>query len=80
MALSCRLKCAVRYLFDKCDSAGVWTPNYKLAETYVGEPFTEIEILEVDDGDQFEKFGEKILRKKKWIRIRIRTLKSLKNF
>lgn len=61
MSLSCRLKCVVRYLFDKCDSAGVWTPNYKLASIYVGEPFTEQEVLEIDDGDQFEKFGEKIL-------------------
>jgi len=50
-------------LFDKCDSAGVWTPNYKLAAIYVGETFTEAEILEVDGGDQFEKFGEKILVK-----------------
>ena len=63
MDLSCRLKCAVRYLFDKCDSAGVWVPNYKLASTYVGEPFTEDEILSVDSGDQFQKFGEKILVK-----------------
>jgi hypothetical protein len=60
MSLSCRLKCVVRYLFDKCDNAGVWTPNYKLAAIYVGEPFTESEILEIDGGEQFEKFGEKI--------------------
>lgn len=63
MGLSCRLKCAVRYLFDKCDSAGVWTPNYTLAAVYVGEPFTEKEILDVDNGEQFQKFGEKILVK-----------------
>lgn len=60
MHLSCRLKCAVRYLFDKCDNAGVWTPNYTLAAVYVGEPFLEIELLEIDGGNQFEKFGNKI--------------------
>lgn len=61
MNLSCRLKCVVRYLFDKCDNAGVWTPNYTLAKIYVGESFTEEEILRIDGGEQFEKFGEKIL-------------------
>jgi hypothetical protein len=63
MNLSCRLKCVVRYLFDKCDNAGVWTPNYTLAAVYVGEAFTEDEILKIDGGEQFEKFGEKIFVK-----------------
>jgi len=60
MCLPCRLKCVVRYLFDKCDSAGVWTPNYVLGAIYVGEQFTEEEILKIDGGEQFEKFNDKI--------------------
>lgn len=63
MSLSCRLKCVVRYLFDKCDNAGVWNPNYKLGAVFIGEPFTENEVLEIDGGEQFEKFGGKILVK-----------------
>ena len=57
MTLSCRLKCAVRYLFDKCDNIGVWEPNYILAATYVGESFTEDEILAIDGGKQFERLA-----------------------
>lgn len=63
MKLSCRLKCVVRYLFDKCDNAGVWTTNYALGAIYVGEVFTEEEILKIDGGCQFEKFGNKIFVK-----------------
>lgn len=56
MTLSCRLKCAVQYLFRKCDATGVWEPNYILATAYVGEGgFTEQEILSIDGGKQFEK-------------------------
>jgi hypothetical protein len=54
MTLSCRLKCAVQYLFRKCDATGVWEPNYILATAYVGEGgFTEQEILSIDGGRQF---------------------------
>lgn len=56
MTLTCRLKCAVQYLFRKCDATGVWEPNYILATAYVGEGgFTEQEILSIDGGRQFEK-------------------------
>lgn len=56
MTLPCRLKCAVEYLFKKCDSTGVWEPNYILAAAYVGEGgFTEAELLSIDGGKQFEK-------------------------
>jgi hypothetical protein len=58
MMLSCRLKCAVQYLFRKCDATGVWEPNYILAAAYVGEGgFTEQEILNIDGGRQFEKLS-----------------------
>jgi hypothetical protein len=56
MILSCRLKCAVEYLFKKCDATGVWEPNYILAATYVGDGgFTEQELFSIDGGKQFEK-------------------------
>jgi hypothetical protein len=56
MVLSCRLKCAVEYLFKKCDATGVWEPNYILAATYVGDGgFTEQELFSIDGGKQFEK-------------------------
>lgn len=54
--LSCRLKCAVQYVFRKCDSAGIWEPNFVIAAAYVGEGgFTEAELLAIDNGEQFEK-------------------------
>jgi hypothetical protein len=54
--LPCRLKCAVQYIFRKCDSAGIWEPNYAVAAVYVGEGgFKEGEILSIDGGTQFEK-------------------------
>lgn len=54
--LSCRMKCAVQYLFRKCDHAGIWQPNYKIAEAYIGEGgFTEQELLAIDQGRQFMK-------------------------
>lgn len=56
MDLSCRLKCAVQFLYRKCDVAGVWTPNYKIASAYIGEGgFSEPEVLDIDNGNQFEK-------------------------
>lgn len=53
--LSCRLKCAAQYIFRKCDNAGIWEPNYKIGEVYIGEPFYESEILQIDSGRQFQK-------------------------
>lgn len=55
MKLPCRLKCAVNFLFRKCDNAGIWEPNYALAGLYIGEPVAETEILVIDNGNQFEK-------------------------
>lgn len=54
--LPCRLKCAVQYIFGKCDHAGIWDPNYAIAAVYVGEGgFQEYELLAIDGGGQFEK-------------------------
>ena len=37
MALTSKHKLLIKYLFDKCDAAGVWQPNWNLATMYVGE-------------------------------------------
>ncbi|MFT3704681.1 MAG: hypothetical protein QM802_20115 [Agriterribacter sp.] len=54
MRLSCRLKCVVRHMFDKCDNVGIWEPNYIIASTYVGEDFSEADVLGINEGKQFE--------------------------
>lgn len=40
MNLSVKHKCLIRFLFDKCDAAGVWSANYVLATQYIGETIT----------------------------------------
>lgn len=55
MALKPRLKCLVRFVWDKCDLSGVWCPNWKLAQMYIGEKVSETELLKIDDGGQFIK-------------------------
>jgi hypothetical protein len=44
MSLSCKHKCLVRYIFDKCDSAGLWQPNWVLASTYIGEKVSAADL------------------------------------
>lgn len=44
MALAPKLKCLVRFMFDKCDAAGVWAPNWSLASTYIGEKIVEADL------------------------------------
>ena len=44
-------KCAFIYLFTKCDSVGVWTPNFKLAEFLVGASVAWDEILDKANGN-----------------------------
>lgn len=57
--LPCRLKCAVQYVFRKCDQAGIWEPNYLIAAAYIGEGgFTEAELLGINEGEQFEKLPD----------------------
>lgn len=55
MALSCKLKCLVKMVRDKGDISGVWSPNWKIANAYVGEPVTEEDLLSIDGGNQFKK-------------------------
>lgn len=57
MNLSPRLKCLVKMVRDKCDLSGVWSPNWIIAKTYVGEKVTEKELLEIDGGKQFVKIS-----------------------
>ena len=42
--LSCKHKCLIRFLFDKCDQSGVWSSNFALASVYIGETVTEYDI------------------------------------
>lgn len=37
-------KVLLRFLFDNCDAAGVWEPNYRLAGFIIGEPITRSDI------------------------------------
>lgn len=58
MYLSPKLKCLVKFVRDKCDIAGVWQSNWVLASTYIGEKVTEEELLNIDNGLQFEKVND----------------------
>lgn len=53
MLLSCKLKCLVKLVRDKCDLSGVWSPNWKLACDYIGEKVTAAELIAIDEGKQF---------------------------
>lgn len=43
-SLSLRSKCFWFYLVDKCDAAGVWEPNYRLASFQIGEAVAERDL------------------------------------
>ena len=60
MDLSLKHKHIVRYLFDKCDLAGVYKPNYKLMSLQIGEPcsFEDINSL---PKKQFKFFKDKVI-------------------
>lgn len=51
MDLSPKLKCLWQYINDKCDQAGMWEANFKLASMYIGEKVTE---------DDLKNFGHRI--------------------
>lgn len=55
MNLSCRDKCLVKMVRDKADLCGVWSPNWIIASTYVGEKVTEDILLKINGGEQFKK-------------------------
>lgn len=57
MKLSPKLKCLVKMVRDKCDLSGVWSPNWIIANTYIGESVTEDELLSIDGGKQFIKIS-----------------------
>lgn len=61
MKLSCKQKCLVKMVRDKCDLSGVWSPNWIIANAYIGELVTEKDLLDIDGGRQFKKIqGGKI--------------------
>jgi hypothetical protein len=45
-ALKPKMKCAVDFLFDRCDAAGVWPCDFAALSFFVGEEVTEEEILQ----------------------------------
>jgi hypothetical protein len=58
MNLPPHVKCLVKYVRDKCDCAGIWNPNFKLASVYIGETVTEEMLLTIDNGKQFKKLED----------------------
>jgi hypothetical protein len=54
MKLSPADKCLVKYVRDKCDIAGIWSPNYFLASYVIGSEVTEEKLTDIDNGKQFE--------------------------
>ena len=59
MKLTPRLKCAVDFIHDKCDVAGVWSVNMDLLNKYVNDrkKVAIKEILSIDGGRQFDEFA-----------------------
>lgn len=55
MDLPPKLKCLWIYLNDKCDQAGMWEVNYRLASMHIGETISEKDIEKF--GERLEKFG-----------------------
>lgn len=58
MSLEPRLKCLVKYVRDKCDLAGIWHPNFLLANMMIGASVQEHELLDIDAGQQFKKLHD----------------------
>lgn len=55
MTLSLKHKCIVKFIRDKADLCGVWSPNFVIASAYIGEKITEKDVFEIDKGKQFRK-------------------------
>jgi len=51
-------KCLVKYVRDKCDLAGIWKPNFTLASYVIGNKVDEEMLLNIDNGNQFEKLSD----------------------
>ncbi len=56
MKLSCKQKCLIRFIFDKCDAAGVWSANWTLASAYIGEKITERDLIPF--GNRIERLSD----------------------
>lgn len=56
MSLSPKLKCLWQYLCDKCDIAGVWSPNFKLASVHIGDEITTADMDML--GDNVKKLSD----------------------
>lgn len=54
MKLEPRLKCLVRFIWDHCDNAGVWSPNWTLARMMIGAPVSIDDIKKIDGGKRHE--------------------------
>jgi hypothetical protein len=55
-----KMKCAVRFLFDECDNAGVWIIDMETMSYFVGEEVTQNELFEKVNSDKenrIELFG-----------------------
>lgn len=55
MLLKPKIKCLVKFVRDKADLSGVWSPNWSIANSYIGEKVTEHDLLKIDGGQQFLK-------------------------
>ncbi len=44
MELKPKIKCLVQFIFSKCDQAGVWSPNWTLASSFIGEKVSATDI------------------------------------
>lgn len=58
MSLTPTEKCLVKYVRDKCDLAGIWKPNFTLATYVIGSKVDEEMLLNIDNGNQFERLSD----------------------
>jgi len=59
--LSPKIKCAVRFLFDECDNAGVWIIDMESMSFFIGETVEKEELflkVNSDKVDRIETFGK----------------------
>lgn len=45
---SMKQKLLLRFLYDNCDNAGIYEPNYSLLRVYIGEDVTESDIISLN--------------------------------
>jgi len=58
--LTPKMKCAVRFLFDECDNAGVWIIDMETLSYFIGDEVTLEELfskVNTDKENRIEKFG-----------------------